>query len=210
MVFYFTTVDPSYVIYMGRDKFENEELIKWGLPTDIWFHVDNLSSAHVYLRLKEGETVDDIPEDVLRDCNQLVKANSIQGCKLADVGVVYTAWSNLKKNSSMAVGQVGFKKSKEVFTVRVKKENTIWRRLEKTKREEDTDFKSVREAYDAGQRSVAREANRSQKQQDKEAKAESLRQAELRSYKSIMVEEKMTSNQDKEYENPDDLDDDFW
>lgn len=23
------------------------------LPEDVWFHVDNLSSAHVYLRLKE-------------------------------------------------------------------------------------------------------------------------------------------------------------
>ena len=64
---------------MGRDKEENEELIEHGLPIDVWFHVDNLSSAHVYLRLKEGQTIDDIPEDVLQDCLQLVKANSIQG-----------------------------------------------------------------------------------------------------------------------------------
>ena len=34
-------------IYMGKDKFENEELIKNGLNCDVWFHVDNLSSAHV-------------------------------------------------------------------------------------------------------------------------------------------------------------------
>ena len=31
----------------------DEELIKWGWPEDVWFHVDKLSSAHVYLRLKE-------------------------------------------------------------------------------------------------------------------------------------------------------------
>ena len=36
---------------MGRDKFENEELIKHMWPEDVWFHVDDLSSAHVYLRL---------------------------------------------------------------------------------------------------------------------------------------------------------------
>lgn len=60
---------------MGKDKFESkllpfyiilridlsyninpfnctdEELIKWGWPEDVWFHVDKLSSAHVYLRL---------------------------------------------------------------------------------------------------------------------------------------------------------------
>ena len=26
----------EYLIYMGRDKFENEKLIKYGLPMDIW------------------------------------------------------------------------------------------------------------------------------------------------------------------------------
>ena len=46
------------------------------------FHVDKLSSAHVYLRLKEGETLDDIPANVLEDAAQLVKANSIQVHKL--------------------------------------------------------------------------------------------------------------------------------
>jgi len=24
----------------GRDKVENEELLKYGLPTDVWFHVE--------------------------------------------------------------------------------------------------------------------------------------------------------------------------
>lgn len=31
----------------------DEDLIKWGWPEDVWFHVDKVSSAHVYLRLKE-------------------------------------------------------------------------------------------------------------------------------------------------------------
>lgn len=35
----------------GQDKHENEELIKYSFPTDVWFHVDDLSSAHVYLRM---------------------------------------------------------------------------------------------------------------------------------------------------------------
>lgn len=41
--------------------------------------MDEVSSAHVYLRLKKGETLEDIPPLVLEDCAQLVKANSIQG-----------------------------------------------------------------------------------------------------------------------------------
>lgn len=67
---------------MGKDKYENEDLIKYGLPEDVWFHVDDLSSAHVYLRMKPGMTLDDINEDLLLECCSLVKANSIQGCKV--------------------------------------------------------------------------------------------------------------------------------
>ena len=43
------------------------------------FHVDNLSSAHVYLRLKTGDLWTSIPKDLLEDCAQLTKANSIEG-----------------------------------------------------------------------------------------------------------------------------------
>ena len=47
MVFYFRATDGT-LMYMGKDKFENEDLIAHGWPEDFWFHVDNLSSAHVY------------------------------------------------------------------------------------------------------------------------------------------------------------------
>jgi hypothetical protein len=43
------------------------------------FHVDNLSSAHVYLRLPEEMTWETIPQEILIDCAQLTKANSIEG-----------------------------------------------------------------------------------------------------------------------------------
>ncbi len=43
------------------------------------FHVDKLSSAHIYLRLRDGETWDNIPEELLTDLAQLTKANSIEG-----------------------------------------------------------------------------------------------------------------------------------
>ena len=81
MVFYFesTVMSPPVQIYMGRDKHENEELIRWGWPEDVWFHTDKLSSAHIYLRLPEGMTIDTIPEELLTDCIQLTKANSISG-----------------------------------------------------------------------------------------------------------------------------------
>jgi hypothetical protein len=81
--------------------------------------------------MKEGETWENINEEVLIDCAQLTKANSIEGVyfsrsrgardvyifagnKKDNVTVIYTPWSNLKKDGSMAVGQVGFKDPRKV------------------------------------------------------------------------------------------------
>jgi len=64
---------------VGKDKVENEELIKYGLEEDVWFHADKLSSAHIYLRMREGEVWDALPEELVIDCAQLTKANSIEG-----------------------------------------------------------------------------------------------------------------------------------
>ena len=62
---------------------------------------------------QQGHTIEDISEELLTDCAQLVKQNSIEGCKHA-VSVVYTPWSNLKKTADMAPGQVSFHNRKLV------------------------------------------------------------------------------------------------
>jgi hypothetical protein len=139
---------PSAFRHQGRDKHENENLIAHALPHDIWFHVEDMSSAHVYLRppaslfppavvasAKPGKGADtaaapspsgrggasgeesppspplprpwhEIPKQVLADCCQLVKHNSISGSKAATVDVVYTPAPNLLKNYRMDTGQV--------------------------------------------------------------------------------------------------------
>ncbi|KAK4251676.1 coiled-coil domain-containing protein 25 [Corynascus novoguineensis] len=148
MVFYFTSnvVTPPAYIYVGKDKFENEDLIKHGWEED--FHVDKLSSAHIYLRLREGETWENIPEDLLTDLAQLTKANSIEGNKKDNVTIIYTPWSNLKKDGSMAVGQVSFKDHKKVKRILVpQRENPIVNRLNKTKVEKYPDLKQEKDDH---------------------------------------------------------------
>ncbi|KAA3458005.1 pentatricopeptide repeat-containing protein [Gossypium australe] len=242
MVFYFKARPEAgdYTIFMGLDKYENEELIKYGFIEDIWFHVDKMSSAHVYLRLKKGQTIDDISEGVLEDCAQLVKANSIQGNKVNNIDVVYTPWSNLKKTPSMDVGQVGFHNSKMVRTVRVEKRiNEIVNRLNKTKVERKPDLKAEKEAVYAAEKAERKQqlrekvssvlfdwffpylvgyinlwfiwisltgsimkiivilldfAHGEKKRREEMQRLEKERQAEIRSYKGLMVSEKMTSN----------------
>ncbi|TDZ34386.1 Coiled-coil domain-containing protein 25 [Colletotrichum sidae] len=157
MVYYFTStvVEPSAFIYVGKDKFENEELIKYGWEEDVWpqFHVDKLSSAHIYLRLpdtKDGTapsmTWDAIPEDLVTDLAQLTKANSIEGNKKDNVTIIYTPWSNLKKDGSMEVGQVSFKDQRKVKRVLVaQRENPIVNRLNKTRVERKPDLQQERD-----------------------------------------------------------------
>ncbi|KAK0572663.1 hypothetical protein LWI29_035039 [Acer saccharum] len=204
MVFYFKARPEAgdYTIFMGLDKYENEELIKYGFPEDIWFHVDKMSSAHVYLRIHKGQTIDCISEGVLEDCAQLVKANSIQGNKVNNIDVVYTPWANLKKTASMDVGQVGFHNSKMVRTVRVEKRiNEVVNRLNKTKVERKPDLKAERETANAAERAERKLQLRDKKRREEMDRLEKERQAEVRSYKGLMVAEKMTSNKQIASEN---------
>ncbi|KFY35077.1 hypothetical protein V494_06222 [Pseudogymnoascus sp. VKM F-4513 (FW-928)] len=146
MVYYFTsnTVTPSAYVYVGKDKVENEDLIAYGVEED--FHVDNLSSAHIYLRLSETQSWDSIPEDLLTDLAQLTKANSIEGNKKDNVTIIYTPWSNLKKDGSMATGQVSFHDNKKVKKILVPTRiNAIINRLNKTKVEKFPDFAAERD-----------------------------------------------------------------
>ncbi|RDA90620.1 hypothetical protein CP533_2784 [Ophiocordyceps camponoti-saundersi (nom. inval.)] len=180
MVYYFTSnvVDPPATIYVGKDKFENEDLIKFGWNQDVWvrredasldamvlwltathhqFHVDKLSSAHVYLRMQDGQTWDTIDDNLITDLAQLTKANSIEGTHHSltylspaqshdNIAIVYTPWSNLKKTDAMEVGQVSYKDQREVKRVLVaQRENAIVNRLNKTKVEKKPDLQRERD-----------------------------------------------------------------
>lgn len=181
---------------MGRDKFENEELIAHGLPTDVWFHVDALSSAHVYLRLPKGMTVDDIPKVVISDCSQLVKANSIEGCKKSSVRVVYTMWNNLKKTKQMADGQVSFHDNSQLRYFNVEsKQNDVVNRINKTKVEKETTIIYEMEAkYNKEQQAADKLTKQQQAEALKQTLEEQRKKAEMQSYAAVMQEEQMTSN----------------
>ena len=214
MVYYFTPrcSDEGYTIYMGKDKYENEDLIKYSLPLDIWFHVDSLSSAHVYLRLPNGVTMDTIAPEALEDAAQLVKANSIQGCKVNNLSIVYTPASNLKKTPGMDVGQVGYYNEKNIKKLIVdKKNNDIVNRLNRSKKEIYPDLEAEREAYEKEQRGKAKAVAISQKQEEKAAKEEQKRLDELKSYKNIMKEEDMVTVRElrEKYATVEDYEDDF-
>ncbi|KAJ2976958.1 hypothetical protein NUW58_g7957 [Xylaria curta] len=211
MVYYFTSnvVSPSAAIYVGKDKFENEELIKHGWEED--FHVDKLSSAHIYLRLAEGDSWETIPSDLVTDLGQLTKANSIEGNKKDNITIIYTPWSNLKKDGSMAVGQVSFKDPRKVKRVLIaQRENAIVNRLNKT-RIEKTQPDLFQEKEDHLRQLRKKEQAARQERKKEEAKV-SKERAEKKwqkdhAYDDLFSEENMeaSSNQNR----PDNWEDDF-
>lgn len=145
------------------DSDRDEDLIAHGWNEDVWFHADNLSSAHIYLRMRDGETWDRIPEELLVDCAQLTKANSIEGNKKDNVTIIYTPWSNLKKSGNMATGQVGFHNNKLVKRVYVeKRENAIVNRLNKTKVEKFPDLRQEKADREHEERKKERIASQAQ------------------------------------------------
>ncbi|KAF9160613.1 Coiled-coil domain-containing protein 25 [Actinomortierella ambigua] len=188
MVLYFSSnvVSPAAKVYMGKDKFENEDLIKYGWEEDVWFHVDKLSSAHVYLRLNPGQTWDNIPQPLLDDLAQLVKANSIEGNKKNNLTIIYTPWSNLKKTGDMDVGQVSFKNNKLVKRVYVSERiNDIVNRLNKTKVEQFPDLAQEKMLHERDLRKDQR-SQETKKQQEEFTRIQELKQkAAEKSYASI-------------------------
>jgi len=177
---------------MGKDKYENEDLIKYGWNEDVWWHVDDLSSAHVYCRLKQGQTLAEIPEDLLLDCASLVKANSIAGCKLKSVYVVNTRWKNLKKTATMVDGQVGYHRPDNVKRVEVEKNNHIVKQLEKTREERHPDLWLEQQDHLRELQLLKKEELRKAEKAKKAAALEAKKRKEELSYDRIMKEENMT------------------
>jgi hypothetical protein len=206
MVFWFESKPPGYEgepvkLYMGAEKHENEHLIKFGFPgQDVWFHVDGLSSAHVYLRLPAGMAISALPASILKDCAHLVKHNSIEGCKQNNVRIVYTMWDNLRKTADMVTGQIGFhKRSALLYTVVEKKDNAITNRLNRTKTELATSsIREAREAKETADLAVEKKRKKAAAATEKKQQAERRETDELRRYggenNAFHDEELMTSN----------------
>ena len=203
MVYYFksTVVDPPAELYVGKHKEENEELISHGWEEDIWFHVDKLSSAHVYLRLQTGEDWTKIPKALLEDCAQLTKANSIEGNKKDNVTIIYTPWSNLRKDASMVTGQVSFHHEGRDYVKKIlvaERTNAIINRLNKTRTESFHDLKALKDAElkrkSKEQRIASEEKKRAEKKEREEREAKKWQKEHA--YEELQNEENMRSNED--------------
>ncbi|KAF9265185.1 DUF814-domain-containing protein [Marasmius fiardii PR-910] len=211
MVLFFTSTatTPPTTIYMGRDKVENEELIRYAWPQDVWFHVDKLSSAHVYLRMPENMSWEAIPEALLTDCAQLVKANSIEGNKKDNLTIIYTPADNLKKTGDMAVGQVSFHSDKRVPLHVEKRENPIVNRLNKTKIEKEVNHEQERVDRIKKETAIRRAAAAEKKKADLELARQREAEKAAKSYDSLFSGEGIEEGDDTPRKTGRELEEDF-
>nr|POE47439.1 coiled-coil domain-containing protein 25 [Quercus suber] len=179
----------------------------------VYYFTSNVVSPAAFIYVGkdkvESEKWDSIAPDLLVDCAQLTKANSIEGNKKDNVTVIYTPWSNLKKSGAMATGQVGFKNDKMVKRLYVeKRENAIVNRLNKTKVEKYPDFREEKAARERELRKRERIAAQEKKKDDARLAEERqrLKWQKDHMYDDIHTEDQLegSSNQDRD---PDYLDD---
>ena len=65
-----------------------------------WYDFMHEQPSSPIFNIEQGKSkLDDLTSKCLEECAQLVKENSIEGCKRARVNIVYTKWKNLKKVS---------------------------------------------------------------------------------------------------------------
>lgn len=228
MVYYFkATVASEYddfapaaehTVYMGKDKLENDPLIKKSHPKNLWFHVDKHSSAHLYLQLdaeQQNTKFEELqlPEQLLMQLGQLTKANSIRANKLNNIVVIYTPVDNLRTDGLMDTGTVTFVNPQKIKRIHVaKKDNAVVNRLTKTR----TDV--LTETFVAEQEKVLRqweqEKRAAERKTQQKSKEEAKERAEKRAfnddpYGDLFSEENLRASSNA-FRNENWVEDEFW
>ncbi|KAJ1916095.1 hypothetical protein H4219_003966 [Mycoemilia scoparia] len=139
--------------------------------------------------MNEGQTWEDLPPELLEDCAQLVKANSIEGNKKQNISIIYTPWSNLLKSGDMATGQVSFHNTKKVRRIHVEtKDNAIVNRLNKTKVEKFPDLFQEKVDHQKRLKKKANKELQRKKLEEKRIAEENRKAKELKSYDRVFEE----------------------
>ncbi|SGZ52795.1 CIC11C00000002712 [Sungouiella intermedia] len=210
--------DSEHTIYMGKDKFENDPLIRKSHPKNLWFHVDKHSSAHLYLKLdleQQNKKFEELKldEELLVQIGQLTKANSIKANKLNSITIIYTPVDNLRTDGLMDTGTVTFVNPQKIKRIHIaKKDNAIVNRLNKTKKEILTEeFVKQLEAELMEWKRSKKDQERELEQLTKEQQKKFLEQKKFNKdpYADLFTEENLRASSN-EFRNENWVEDEFW
>jgi len=94
----FKSDDIIYKISVGRNAKENWDLIDVSEKDDVWFHVEDKPSCHVFI--VKPFNCDSIPRDVIIKAAQLCKCYS-KYKNDKKVKIIYTTIGNIKKGKDI-------------------------------------------------------------------------------------------------------------
>jgi predicted ribosome quality control (RQC) complex YloA/Tae2 family protein len=100
----------TYLIEIGGNRSENQEIVDASKETDIWFHIEGEPSCHVIL--KTSENIKEIPRQVIKRCAYKCKINS-KAKRNPRTRVIYTKMKNVIQTE--IEGQVAVSEYKTVL-----------------------------------------------------------------------------------------------
>jgi predicted ribosome quality control (RQC) complex YloA/Tae2 family protein len=96
----FVWKNTEYEILIGKNRQENWELIDNANPADVWFHIADFPSCHVFLINKANARLGEIDRQILKRCACLCKSNtSSKNAKKIDI--LYTSVENIHKGKEV-------------------------------------------------------------------------------------------------------------
>lgn len=133
------------------------------------------------------------------------------GNKKDNITIIYTPWSNLRKDASMATGQVSFHNDSSAYVKKyhvATRTNAIINRLNKTRTEAFPDLKALQDMEvrrKNKEKRLEQEEKKRAEKQEREAR-EQQKWMKEHAYAELQSEDAMRSNEDTQ---PGDFDDDF-
>jgi|APCry1669190731_1035312.scaffolds.fasta_scaffold80355_2 predicted ribosome quality control (RQC) complex YloA/Tae2 family protein len=113
MIKEFIYQNQKYIISIGKNKTENWGIIDGASSDDLWFHLNDFPSPHVILKTN-NLTIDEIPNEVIKECCLLCKQYSKYKNMPNDyLKIIYTPVYNIKKGED--IGSVVYKSMKKLL-----------------------------------------------------------------------------------------------
>mmetsp|Transcript_20658 Transcript_20658/g.45927 ORF Transcript_20658/g.45927 Transcript_20658/m.45927 type:complete len:188 (-) Transcript_20658:81-644(-) len=132
-----------------------------------------------------------IPQQVFDEMAQLVKGNSIEGCKV-QVDVCWTPFANLRKGPDMPTGTIGFHREQQVWHLKhVDRDREALKKLEKTRCERDVDLVKERAQREEEERARIRKHNQELKMREKEERKRAEEAKALKSYAALQTDDSL-------------------
>lgn len=96
----FPTLDEPVTFYIGTSQQENHDVISLGKSTDIWFHLADMSSAHVVAVLPTIKITRKQRGNIIRRGAYLCKIYTAKAASMSSVSVTYSMIQYVTKTST--------------------------------------------------------------------------------------------------------------